>query len=192
MMMSSQTPRASIFLSSYWMEGVWVFLSTCTECTLKLMTPALWHLLILFSLIPSVILILRWTHNIHRRSRGSRRWKGLYDTQTASPCRRTRFFITEILMMTVERKSKRFFACCLCLMRSIWGYVWGYRFTVKVCNSHSWTLWQAKNAGIVVHTDMLCPYHVAFLQIKASLFAVMMMEIGLYVNWVRPITSRMK
>lgn len=132
MTMSSQTPRASIFLSSYWMEGVWVFLSTCTECTLKLMTPALWHLLILLSLIPPVILILRWTHNVHRRSRGSCQWKGLYDTQKASPCQRTRFFITEILMMTVEQKRKRFFACCLCSTRRIWGCVWGYRFTVKV------------------------------------------------------------
>lgn len=107
MTMSSQTPRASIFLTSCWMEGVWVFLSTCTECTL--MTPALWHLLILLSLIPPVILILRWTHNVHRRSRGSRRWKGPCDTQTASPCRRMRFFITEILMMTVERKKEKVF-----------------------------------------------------------------------------------
>ncbi len=119
MTMSSQTPRASIFLSSYWMEGVWVFLCICTECTWKVMTPALWHLLILLSLIPPVILILRWTHNVHRRSRGSRRWKGPCDTQTATPCRRMRFFITEILMMIVERKRKKFFACSLCSMRSV-------------------------------------------------------------------------
>lgn len=135
MTMSSQTPRASISLSSCWMEGVWVFLSTCTECTWKLMTPAPWRLLILLSLIPPVILILRWTRSVRRRSRGSRHRKGPCDTQTASPCRRMRFFITEILM---TQRNYVYSLCSLMWERHVWGYVWGYRFTVKVCNSHSW------------------------------------------------------
>lgn len=135
MTMSSQTPRASISLSSCWMEGVWVFLSTYTECTWKLMTPAPWRLLILLSLIPPVILILRWTRSVRRRSRGSRSRKGPCDTQTASPCRRMRFFITEILM---TQRNYVYSLCSLMWERHVWGYVWGYRFTVKVCNSHSW------------------------------------------------------
>lgn len=164
MTMSSQTPRDSISLSSCWMVGVWVFLSTCTECTWKLMTPAPWRLLILLSLIPPAILILRWTRSVRRRSRGSHRRKGPCDTQTASPCRRMRFFITEILM---TQRNYVYSLCSLMWERHVWGYVWGYRFTVKVCNSHSWASSTRKRTqgSLFMWT---CPYHIAFLQMKAS------------------------
>lgn len=179
MTMFSQTPRASISLSTCWMEGVWVYLSTCTECTWKLMTPAPWHLLILLSLIPPVILILRWTRSVRHRSRGSRRRKGPCDTQTASPCRRMRFFITEILM--TRRNKKRKGLCVQRCGRDAYEVTSGViALPLKYVIATTEPLRQAKNAGIVVHVDMLIPYYIAFLRIHfASPFAAMMLEIGL-------------
>lgn len=157
MTMSSQTQRASISLSSCWMEGVWVFLSTCTECTWKLMTPVPWHLLILLSLI------LHWTLSVRLRSRGSRHRKGPCDTQTASPCRRMRFFITEILM--TQRNKKRKGSSSILFVR--W---WGrdacevmsgvIALPLKYVIATAEPLRQAKNAGIVVHADMSIHSHI--------------------------------
>lgn len=163
MMMSSQTPRASISLSSCWMEEVWVFLSTCTECTWKLMTPVPWHLLILLSLIPPVILILRWTRSVRLRSRGSRRRKGPCDTQTASPCRRMRFFITEVLM-TRRKKKRKGFSSILCVRwwgrdaREVTSGV--IDLPLKYVIATVEPLRQAKNAGIVVRADMSVHSHI--------------------------------
>lgn len=85
---------------------------------------------------------------------------------------------------TAEQKEKRFFVYSLCSLmreRRTWGYVWGYRFTVKVCNSYSWassTSKERRDRCTCGHVNSFT-YHIAFLQMKASPFAVMMLEIGL-------------